>query len=298
MSNAPPRNTGTADLEASLTAVKMRSQILADKAALLAIPRPWLTWSNDCALSQATGRPARLYRTDRATPFAPPILHLHGGGWAVGSMETHHALLANLARTSGRDLFAIHPRQVPEHPFPQPLDDCLAAIFHMANRFPDGFVLSGDSAGAHLALSALIAQPTTACKALGLAYGCYRRLFDTDSHHAFGSNDYGLSTDNMRLYWNWLAPLGALSEPISPDLNGLTDTQLQALPPVVIADAALDPLLDDGAWLAARLASLDHLVQRQVYAGMTHSFLHLAETEASAQAALEYVTAFFDAVTG
>ncbi|MEM8664489.1 MAG: alpha/beta hydrolase fold domain-containing protein, partial [Pseudomonadota bacterium] len=147
------------------------------------------------------------------TPGKVPVVHIHGGGWAAGSPSTHLSLLAGLHRATGRTVFAPHPRQAPEHPFPAPLRDTVAAIRSLARGASAPIHLSGDSAGAHLALAAVLAARDDGAPlplaSLTLMYGCYRKRFDTTSHTTFGDGTAGLSTERMRLFWEWFSPDGA-----------------------------------------------------------------------------------------
>lgn len=101
------------------------------------------------------GRPARwaIPRTDSAGV----LFHLHGGGYVTCSPHTHQLLLADLAAATGTRAVSVDYRKAPEHPFPLPIDDCVAAWRDLIARGtdPNEVVLSGDSAGGGLALAVL-----------------------------------------------------------------------------------------------------------------------------------------------
>ena len=85
------------------------------------------------------------------------VLYLHGGGYSIGSPETHQAMLAALAARTGMRAFLPDYRLAPEHPFPAAFDDALAA-WHGLTRLgyrPNQIILGGDSAGGGLALAVL-----------------------------------------------------------------------------------------------------------------------------------------------
>ena len=77
----------------------------------------------------------RLYRPTEADDL-PLIIFVHGGGWTFGSLETHDGTMRELAVASGCAVFGFDYRLAPEHPFPAPLDDIMAAIAFAAGRRP------------------------------------------------------------------------------------------------------------------------------------------------------------------
>ena len=75
----------------------------------------------------AAGVPARLYRPELAHGGA--LLFMHGGGWAIGSVETHDGLCREIANGSGAAVLSVEYRLAPEHPYPAALDDCDTAWY-------------------------------------------------------------------------------------------------------------------------------------------------------------------------
>jgi len=129
------------------------------------------------------------------------ILYFHGGGWAFCSMKTHERaarLLAIEARAPVADF-----RLAPEHPYPQGLEDCLAAWPAFAAVFPGRrLAMAGDSAGANLAVATMLrlqAQVAPAPDVGLLFYGVYDDDFESPSYrqHAEGP---GLTRAKMRRY--------------------------------------------------------------------------------------------------
>lgn len=101
------------------------------------------------------------------------LLHLHGGGYTIGSPRTHRALVAHLAASAGRPAFTLDYRLAPEHPFPAAVDDAEAAyraLLRAGYRASD-IAVAGDSAGGGLAVSLAVrlrerGVPLPACLAL------------------------------------------------------------------------------------------------------------------------------------
>lgn len=103
------------------------------------------------------GRPtARLTVGKPAASTDGAVLLLHGGGYTMGSARTHRGLAAYLARDTGRPVYLIEYRLAPEHPYPAAVDDAVAAIRELIQRYGDAgqIGLVGDSAGGGLALAA------------------------------------------------------------------------------------------------------------------------------------------------
>ncbi len=220
-----------------------------------------------------------------------PILHVHGGGWTICDLDTHLAIFAGLARASGRRVLAPHARRAPEAPYPAPLDDVMDAIRDTARACPEGFHLSGDSAGANMALAAMLALrdrgEAAPIRSAVLFYGCYRRLFDTPSHARFGDGRYGLSTARMAEFWDFYVPEGAAAP-----YADLSDHRMADLPPFQIHAAGTDILLDDSLWLACRVREDGGAAELLTWEGMAHGFLHYPGDLTSVDRALESAADF------
>src|SRR6202043_1733838 len=90
---------------------------------------------------------------------AAATLYLHGGGFVIGSLDSHRHLAAEAARAAGGMALALDYRLAPEPPFPAPVEDALAAYrFLLSSGFgPGRIAIAGDSAGGGLVVSALLA---------------------------------------------------------------------------------------------------------------------------------------------
>ncbi len=100
---------------------------------------------------------ARHYAPDELGGPHPLLVFFHGGGFVIGDLETHDAVCRMLCRHAGVHVLSVAYRLAPEHPFPAPVDDCLAATrwaFAHAQELgadPDRVAVGGDSAGGNLA---------------------------------------------------------------------------------------------------------------------------------------------------
>ena len=211
----------------------------------------------------------RLHRP-RAAPAPGVILYLHGGGWCVGSIDTHDGVLRHLAAASGLDIVGVDYSLAPEHPHPAAAEDVAAVADRVAQERP--FVLAGDSAGAHLALvEAMRRRDAGLRQAAGLVlfYGTYGPLREDGSAAAYGSGEFGLSLDVMRRY---LAAF--LGDPPTRDLRAyplLCD--FHGLPHAYLAAAQLDPLLDETIAAAHRFAAAGNRVSMDIHEGVIHGFI-------------------------
>ncbi|MGN6097821.1 MAG: alpha/beta hydrolase [Bosea sp. (in: a-proteobacteria)] len=238
----------------------------------------------------------RLYHPKPGTTL-PVIVYVHGGGWTFGSVDTHDGTMRTLAAASGFAVFGFDYRLAPEHPYPIPLDDTLGAIaFALAGALgPDvdtrRWALAGDSAGATLALAALIQRRDAGLAlpaAAALFYGCYAPDFETGSHARFGEG-YLLTTANMRWYWrNYLG--AALDAP--PPLAAPLHADLAGLPPLYLAAGGLDPLADDTLRLADRLAAAGGAFRHDHVPGVVHGCLRMSRELAPAQAMIDAAAAY------
>jgi len=226
-------------------------------------------------------------------PIVSLILYVHGGGWTFGSVDTHDGTMRNLAEAAQRPVLGIDYRLAPENPFPAPLEDVLTAIAFveaggLGTPIPaQSMAIAGDSAGANLALAALLARRDQGLPQLtsaALFYGCYAPDFATASHAEFGGGAYLLASANMRWYWtNFLGREGdgtpSLAAPMRSDLSGL--------PPLYLSAAGLDPLRDDTLKLAEKLADFGISFRCDHVPGVVHGCLRMTRELDAARAMIQ-----------
>ena len=212
------------------------------------------------------------------------IFYIHGGGWALCSLQTHERFMRYLAQTSRLAVVGIHYRLAPQHPYPAALTDVIAAYRDLvANRETHGLpagemVVAGDSAGANLALGLMLHESAAgmAMPAGGLLfYGAFGLDFQTQSHRLYGTDDYLLSTFQMGQFWSWYVPDAKDREdPLAVPLHA-NDVQLRDLPPLFLVAAELDPLADDTRRLKTKLAAANRNDQFHIERGVVHGFLQM-----------------------
>lgn len=225
---------------------------------------------------------ARLYVPEGAADPAPLLVFYHGGGWVVGTLDTHDGTCRALARASGAAVISIGYRLAPEHPYPAPVEDCYAALqWAVANAKllgcdSDRLAVGGDSAGGNLAAALAIMARDRSGPALRhqlLIYPVTGDDFSRASYAENGSGDYFLSTAAMQWFWhqyvgeNTDAPLARIDR--TPNLAGL--------PSATVIAAEFDPLRDEGMAYAARLAEAGVQVDAAIAPGMIHGFFSMFE---------------------
>jgi len=222
------------------------------------------------------------------------LLFVHGGGFAFCSPESHERCARVLALETGMAVMVPDYRLAPEHPYPAGLMDVVACLRKLQSS-PDIFdtetgpiVIAGDSAGANLALAAVLHEQQAGRPALAgalLFYGTFAREFTTASYREFAEGP-GLTRGKMQRYWQWYVgdrDVGA--DPLASPLAA-SDQTLAALPPLHLMAAAVDPLLSDTLILHQRLQSLGRSETVTVVPGVTHGFLQNTVDLAAAREAL------------
>jgi len=223
----------------------------------------------------------------------PVIVYFHGGGWVVGSLETHHRAMRFLALKSGCAVVAVDYRLAPEHPYPAPLDDCIAVVRHVQQQGGtldlDGgaMAVGGDSAGANLAMAAALRardEGDSPIKTVLSFYGAFEANADTASMREFGDGKFGLSREGMSWYWRaYAGPLGDLNDPLLSSMRA----DLAGLPPTHLFAAELDVLRDDTVEMNKLLRAAGIPGECKIYDGVVHAFINMTRVLDKAHEVLE-----------
>lgn len=250
-----------------------------ERIRLLAVPPIPVARVVDVSLPGPTGSlMARIYHPMPGT-VVPTVLYLHGGGWVLGSPDSHDQVCREIAATSGCLVVSLDYRLAPEHPHPAALEDAHATLrwlsSHAATLEGDGLriVVAGDSAGGHLSASLAIAARDEGGPQLRgqvLIYPSLAPDFDTPSCLA-NATGYLLTRADMVWFWgHYLAgqPADGVAAPSRvADLSGLA--------PALVITAEFDPLHDEGRDYAHRLLDAGVPVRLDDYPGMIHGFVAL-----------------------
>ncbi len=273
-------------------------------AGVLEIPKPVLPRVEELRIPARDGHalPARLYAPHAEEEALPVLLYLHGGGFTVGSVDTHDTLCRELARRAGCMVVSLGYRLAPEHRFPTAVEDTWDALSWLAAKGrslgadPARLAVGGDSAGGTLAaVAALQARDAGLPLALQLLIypGCTAHQ-DTPSHalyaHGFVLEEPAITwffshylTHAQRSDWRF-APL------LAPDVDGVA--------PAWIGLAECDPLVDEGIAYADRLRAAGVAVDLEIYRGVTHEFIKMGRAIPEARTAHAHAAAALRAAFG
>ncbi len=241
--------------------------------------------------------PARLYH-----PMGEPLgtcVFFHGGGWVIGDLDLTDATCRRLAGRGQCLVISVDYRLAPEHPFPQPLDDCWAALLWAVETFPGPLLVAGESAGGNLAAACAIRARDAGGPALAgqlLAYPVTDHDFETLSYRQVGDRNWLLSTADMRWFWDHYCPAGV--DRNLPEISPLRLQSTAGLAPALVILGELDPLRDEGLAYARRLAEGGVTVSTRCDAGMVHGYLSAAASVPAAAAALDEAVRWMAACMG
>jgi acetyl esterase/lipase len=224
------------------------------------------------------------------------ILYLHGGAYALGSINVHRELLARLARATHMRVLAVDYRLAPEHPYPAALEDTAAAYRWAldAGCAPSRIVVAGDSAGGGLALATLAALRDAGAP-LPAGTVCLSPWLDLAltgaSIRTKASVDPVLSREALERYAGLYAGEHARTHPLISPLYA----DLRGLPPLLIQVGTDEILLDDAVRGAEKARAAGVRATLDVVEGMFHVF-QMVGVLPETRRALERIAAFVDAV--
>jgi acetyl esterase len=234
--------------------------------------------------ADADGVPVRIYRADDRE--LPGLVWFHGGGWTIGSLDSHDRLCRTLAARCGCALVSVDYRLAPEHPYPAAVEDAWTATLWASRRFA-GLAIGGDSAGGHLAaVVAVRARDRGLVLALqALVYPATDGGLDTPSfrEHADVPN---LTREVMHWFWDQFCPVERRAEPEASVLRAL---DLRGVAPAFVLTAEYDVLRDEGEAYARRLLDAGVPAMLTRYEGQIHGFLRMPAVIERAREAIDQV---------
>jgi len=199
------------------------------------------------------------------------ILYLHGGGYVIGSINTHRALAGRLSRAAKARVLVIDYRLAPEHPHPAAVEDAVAAYRWMLQQGLQAsrIAVSGDSAGGGLTVATLVAirDANLPMPAAGAPISPWVDMEGIgDSMTSKSAADPIVQKDGLlnmaRAYLGGKHPRTPLAAPLYADLSGL--------PPLLIQVGTAETLLDDASRLAERAKKAGVDVSYEPWDNMVH----------------------------
>lgn len=229
----------------------------------------------------ADGVAARLYRPNDRKDLGLLVFY-HGGGWVLGSMNTHDDVCRKLALAMGHAVLSVDYRLAPEFAFPEPLNDCIVALrWAHANAAQLGIdatriAVGGDSAGGNLAAVVANLQPVP-LKFQMLIYPVTDATRSSQSYKDNGEG-YRLTAAGMKWFCDHYVS-GSIGTPTDPRVSPLfaDATTLASAPPAIVITAEYDPLRDEGEQYAHRLIEAGVACSLTRYYGQVHGFFSMSQ---------------------
>ena len=232
---------------------------------------------------------------------APLVVYLHGGGWTIGSLESHDRVGRRLADGSGAAVLAIGYRLAPEHPWPASVEDTVAALRWVASgparlgpeglgQAPNAVAVAGDSAGGTLAALGCLRLRDEYPPALpDLQVLLYANTDLTGSQPSMRekATGWGLDAATVRFFNSQWVPDQARWP--DPGVSPLFAPDLSGLPGALVVSAEHDPLRDESEAYARRLRDAGVAVELRREPGLVHGFMTLDEISPACAAAVDRV---------
>ena len=231
--------------------------------------------------------PVRIYWPPvEAHTDLPVVVFYHGGGWAIGDLDTHDHVARAHAIGADAIVVSVDYRLAPEHPFPAGVDDAWAALQWVAEHAvelggdPTRIAVAGDSAGGNLSAVMALRARDAGGPALVFQLLWYPVAVGDLSAPSFTENADApiLNADVMTAFLTWYLPGLDMTDPaaIPTDVAPANTTTLAGLAPAFVGTAEHDPLRDDGGKYAELLAAAGVPVQLSNEPTMVHGYVSLA----------------------
>jgi len=227
----------------------------------------------------------------------PALIYFHGGGWVIGSLDSHDGVCRGLANGADCTVISVDYRLAPEHKFPAAIDDAVAATEWIAENAKslgidaNRLAVGGDSAGGNLA--AVVAL--NACDR-GIPKLRFQLLI-------YPACDMSMTLPSItelaeqlpltRSTMKWFIDLYLRDE---TDVGDWRASPLQAkslanLPPAYVLTAGCDPLRDEGEAYAAALKAAGVPVEAKRFDGQIHGFMTMGKFIPDADKAMNEMSA-------
>ncbi len=240
--------------------------------------------------------PFRCYSSQKN--LRPPvIIYFHGGGWALGSLDSHDNICRSLSNKTGCMIFSVGYHLAPEHPFPGALNDAWAALLwvwqHGEKKLhadTSKIIVAGDSAGGNLAAAVSIMARDRQGPAIAAQILIYPvtnpSSMRTESYKHF-SKGYFLTKSYMNHFISMYLPDPEVRK--NPYASPLIADSFKDLPPAIVITAQFDPLRDEGEQYVEKLKYANIPVSHTCYKGMIHGFLSMDRIFGDAQQAVDHI---------
>ena len=268
-----------ASYEQMMSRFKLEDDVTCERVGAGGVPAEWIT---------APGA-----REDRI------MVYLHGGAYLIGSMRSHRVALSLMSRAAGVRVLGLDYRLAPEHTFPAPVQDTIAAYRWLLSNGadPKKIVFGGDSAGGGLTLAAFVAlrylgEPMPAA---GVCISPWTDLDHTgDSMITNAEVDPSISRDRLapqaKIYLGGKDARAPLASPLYADMSGL--------PPLLLMVGSVEVLVDDSTRVADRAKAAGVDATLEIWDDMPHNWPLFAPILPEGQQAIDRMGEFIREHTG
>ena len=275
----------------TLSAEKAKIQY-AGAADILEVPSPLMETEDNYQVSALDGyrifikvwrpRKVRVLSNHKLESLSPALVYFHGGGFTIGSVQTHAVLCKEIAACSQMMVISVEYRLAPEFVFPTAHNDAWSAsewIFKNAADLkicPNHIFVGGDSAGGTLSLYCAQQAVLNGYKFKGqiLFYPGCSATQDMHSHHAYASG-YLLELKSIEYFYGLYHNGNNKSTQYDWRFSALQSSHLKLMPPTWIGLAQCDPLRDEALELTRQLQAQGKQVTCKVYKGVVHGFIKM-----------------------
>lgn len=243
--------------------------------------------------------PGRLYIPKGKSMPKMLVVYYHGGGWAVGNLNTHDNICRQLAHRLPAQVLSVGYRLAPEHKFPQGLEDNYAALQWAATkakawRFdPARIIVAGDSAGGNFAAVVSILARDRKGHRPWRQVLIYPKVdvsrLDRESYKQFGKG-YLLDKADVETYRRYY--VHNEKDWLNPYVSPLLSQNLSQLPPAFVITAKFDVLRDEGTAYAEALRAAKVPTLHYEYTKMTHGFIQIDRVLPQAIDAIDRIAAY------
>jgi acetyl esterase len=218
----------------------------------------------------------RIYRPDSEGEL-PVLVYFHGGGWVVGSLDSHDGVSRFLAGNGRCVVVSVDYRRAPEHRFPAALEDAWAATRWVHDHASEiggdtgRLAVGGDSSGGNLA-AVVALRARDAGLPLDLQALVYPVL------DCVGAPDVAY----------WVSQyLGKEADAMNPDASPLRAADLQGVVAALVLSCGLDPLMEQGEAYVRRLGEAGVTARHICYPDLIHGAYRMPGVLPAARRMLE-----------